>query len=73
MRLPLLLVAGVLGSCAAGPPFRDRILATIPDGAEMLFSPAFTPDGLHVAYIARTQEGCRVVRGSWTSRRLDAI
>jgi hypothetical protein len=73
MRLPLLLAAGVLGSCAAGPSFPDRILATIPDSVEVIFPPAFTPDGLHVAYITRTPEGCRVVRGSWTSRRLDAI
>lgn len=60
----------LLASCAGG---QDRPLATIPEGVELIMPPAFTPDGRHVAYIIRTGEDCRVVRGDWQSRRLDAI
>lgn len=75
--LPVLLA--VLSACRATPvggtddPFQERILATLPEGVDVVPPVAFSPDGQQVAYIARTPDGFRAVRGAWRSRRLDAL
>jgi hypothetical protein len=76
MRRLLFLV--FLASCSrpvkdGAPPFQDRLLATIPPGVDVFVPVAFSPNGLEAAYVAQTEEGCWAVRGSWKSRRLDAM
>ena len=74
MRSTLLLLLG-LSACATTParaPFQERALAVIPEDTDFLAS-AFTPDGLEVAYVARTGDVCRAVRGTWKSPPLDAM
>jgi hypothetical protein len=55
------------------PPFQERILASIPEGAELVPPIAFSQDGREAAYIVKSPEGYRAVRGPWKSRRLDAL
>jgi len=74
MRSTILLLLA-LSACATTPassPFQDRVLATIPEGTDLIAT-AFTPDGLEVAYVARTGDVCRAVRGTWKSPPLDAM
>jgi len=74
MRLTILLLVA-LSACATTPapsPFQDKVLATIPEGADLLTT-AFTPDGREVAYVARTGDVYHAVRGTWKSPPLDAI
>jgi hypothetical protein len=56
-----------------GPAFDEQLLATIPEGVEVLVPIAFSRDGRQAAYVAQTPGGTWAVRGSWKSRRLDAI
>jgi len=79
MRRNLVLLPLVLAACQ-GPPihtsndrFHDRLIATIPDGADVEVPIAFSRDGRHAAFVARTADGCRAVRGTWKSERLDAL
>jgi hypothetical protein len=72
------LLVGVLAGCNSTPPpstddFQDRLLATIPEGVDVLIPPAFAPNGRSVVYVARTHEGDRAVRDQWKSRRYDFI
>lgn len=67
--LPLVLLA----SCSHSANFQERLLATIPEGADVWVPPAFAPDGSTVAFVAQTPDGSFVMRESWKSRRLDAI
>jgi hypothetical protein len=57
---------------AQGPepsrPFQDRLLATIPDGAELLVPPAFAPSGDSVAFVPHTKEKDWVLHDAWESR-----
>lgn len=79
MRIILLTLLSFAAACrspshpGAGPAFEDRLLATIPEGVEVFVPIAFSRDGCVAAYVARTPEGYWAVRGTWKSRRLDAI
>lgn len=57
----------------AGPAFEERLLATIPEDVEVFVPIAFSRDGRVAAYVAQSSDGTWAVRGSWKSRRLDAI
>ena len=75
--LPFLLI--VLAACQTPsapidpPGFEDHLLATIPEGIEVFVPISFSRDGRVSAYVAQASDGYRAVRGTWTSRRLDAI
>ncbi|HEY3226148.1 MAG TPA: hypothetical protein VGK61_04010 [Planctomycetota bacterium] len=79
MRRILVSLLGFLAACRspspaeAGPAFEERLLATIPEGVEVFVPIAFSRDGRQAAYVAQTSGGYWAVRGSWKSRRLDAI
>jgi hypothetical protein len=56
----------LLGACSARPvedDFRSRLLATIPEGVNVLVPPAFGADGRSVCYVARSEGSDRIVRG----------
>jgi hypothetical protein len=76
MRLTLVAFALVLAACGELPspaPFTEHLIATIPEGVDVVVPIAFSRDGLQAAYVARTPEGCWAVRGAWKSPRLDAL
>jgi len=65
----ILLLAG----CAAGPDFRDRALATIPEDVRVDVPVAFSHDGRQCAYAERGPDGGRAVRGGWRSKPFDSL
>ena len=71
----VLLLAGgstlLTAGCAAAPEFRDRALATIPEGARVDIPVAFSRDGRRCAYVERAPNGA--VRGSWTRAGFDSL
>ena len=73
MRRSLLFAFLALAACSHSAGFRERLLATIPEGVDVFVPPAFSPNGQAVAYVAQSDDGSRVIRGGWTSRRLDSI
>jgi hypothetical protein len=76
MRLSLVAFALALAACQGLPspaPFSERLIATIPEGVDAEVPIAFSRDGLQAVYVARSPEGCRAVRGTWKSMRLDTL
>jgi len=72
----LILILTLLSACRSSPspaPFKERVLGRVPEGFELVPPVAFSRDGREAAFIIKSPEGCRVVRGSWKSRRLDAL
>lgn len=62
-----------LAACSRPADFQERHLAMIPEGVDVFVPVAFSPNGRTAAYVAQSENGAWVVRGSWKSRRLDAI
>ena len=74
MRLVLVTFALALAACQSVPAsFSEHLIATIPEGVDVEVPIAFTRDGLQAAYVARASDGCRAVRGTWKSARLDVL
>jgi len=79
MRRSLAILVLALAACqglptSSGPgPFTEHLIATIPEGVDAEAPISFSRDGLQAAFIARTSDGCRAVRGTWRSMRLDAL
>lgn len=75
MRATVLLLLALSACATTRSPshFQERILATIPEGVEVVGPPDFSADGREVAYIARSGDDYHAVRGTWKSRRLDAL
>lgn len=76
MRLSLVALALALAACQTAPspaPFSEHVIATIPDDVEVEGLVSFSRDGRQAAYIARTSDGCRAVRGTWKSMLLDSL
>jgi hypothetical protein len=76
VRIPAMRgIAAALLTCLAAchATFEERLLAVIPEGADVRVPPAFTPDGRHVAFVATSPRGDWVIHGRWESPRLDAI
>jgi|SoiMethySBSTD1v2_1073268.scaffolds.fasta_scaffold615379_1 hypothetical protein len=69
---PLVLPSLLLG-CSPLPTdgdhgFTTRLLDTIPADTNVVVPPAYSRDGLRVAYVARKPEGDFAVCGSWKSK-----
>lgn len=63
----------LLSACRAPVDFEERRLDSIPEGGSLLVPASFSANGREVAYVLQTDEGAWAVRGSWKSRRLDAM
>jgi hypothetical protein len=61
-RAFLLAIVG----CVSAPVTEERLLDMIPAGVNVIVPVAYSRDGRRAAYVARTQEGDRVVCGEWT-------
>ena len=68
-RVLLLVILAGCGSLPAGEPFSERLLATLPEQANVLVPPAFSADGSRAAYVLRKPEGDDVVFGPVTRAR----
>jgi len=64
----LWIVPLALAGCLSRPAFRERLLATIPEGVDVVVPIAFSRDGRQVAWVERSPEGCRAVRGEWKGK-----
>ncbi len=62
----LWILSLALAGCLSGPAFRERLLATIPEGVVVPI--AFSRDGRHAAWVERAGEGFRAVRGEWKGK-----
>ncbi len=70
-----LALAGCVAAPAArqDPDFRERLLATIPEGVRVDVPIAFSRDGRHAAYVARRGDLSRAVLGAWEGKPYQVI
>lgn len=77
-RLTAILPLALAGCVAAADPgqepnFRERLLATIPEGVRVDVPIAFSRDGRHAAYVARRGDLSRAVLGAWEGKPYQVI
>ncbi len=73
MRFWFLVALAGCAAVPAGDEFRERLLASVPENAQLHGLAVFSEDGRRVAYVERDDGVSRAVCGSWKSRPFNLV